>query len=475
MPVNEVDHALAADPEDTGPALLACTEDQWFERKSSRCDPRDLAKVLVAFANAEGGDVVLGLYSGRVEGIDRTRRENAWRQASIDHASPAVRVRPKSINCVNDEGDADHLLVLRVEPSESVHETKKSDCYLRVGDETRKLNFVQRQELEYDKGQAQWDGKATPEVAITDLNKSLLDQYRSSTGADSPIERILTARSLYTRRGEITNAAYLLFGSNPQDLFPEAYVRVLRFLSSERGTGSRLGLDDESDFRIGGPIPLMIEEAADVIRPLIPRRRHLAASGVFEPSPLVPTDAWLEGLVNAVIHRSYSLSGDHIRVEVYPNRIVIESPGRFPGLANPASPLDIARFARNPRIARVCADLRIGQELGEGIRRIFEEMRAVGLTDPIYAQTEGSVRLTLQAIPRLDPRLLRRLPRGSQQTLEYLRNASRPLGTGDLANALGVSRPTMKRRLEALRQENLVQWSGNSARDPRATWDIVGR
>jgi ATP-dependent DNA helicase RecG len=156
---------------------------------------------------------------------------------------------------------------------------------------------------------------------------------------------------------------------------------------------------------------------------MLPRRRYLVESGRFEARPIVPRDAWLEGLVNAVIHRSYSLAGDHIRVEIYPDRLEIESPGRFPGLANPSKPLEISRFARNPRIARVCADLRIGQELGEGIKRIFDEMRRVGLTDPIYKQTGGSVRLVLAAVPRLDAHLAARLPWGSQQVLDVLRAA----------------------------------------------------
>ena len=64
----------------------------------------------------------------------------------------------------------------------------------------------------------------------------------------------------------------------------------------------------------------------------------------------MPRDAWLEGLVNAVVHRSYSLSGDHIRVEIFPNRIEIESPGRFPGLANPQRPLEISRFTEIPEL-----------------------------------------------------------------------------------------------------------------------------
>src|SRR5215475_4121554 len=144
--------------------------------------------------------------------------------------------------------------------------------------------------------------------------------------------------------------------------------------------------------------------------------------------------------------------------------------GRFPGLANPRDPLNISRFARNPRIARVCADLRIGQELGEGIRRMFDEMRRLGLTDPVYRQTAGSVRLVLADLPRLEPALAARLPVGSQQVLDTLRAAPVPLGTGELAEALDLSRPTVVRKLRALEKAGLVRWIGKSQKDPRAAW-----
>ena len=186
----------------------------------------------------------------------------------------------------------------------------------------------------------------------------------------------------------------------------------------------------------------------------------------------MPRDAWLEGLVNAVIHRSYSLGGDHIRFEIFPNRVEIESPGRFPGLIDPRRPLDISRFARNPRIARVCADLRIGQELGEGITRIFDEMRAVGLTDPIYKQGQGSVRLSLQAVPRIDAAIVARLPKDAERVLDVLRSTQADMGTGEIAEALGMSRPTLQRRLQALEEEGLIQWVGTSKRDPRAIWRL---
>ena len=186
----------------------------------------------------------------------------------------------------------------------------------------------------------------------------------------------------------------------------------------------------------------------------------------------MPRDAWLEGLVNAVIHRSFNLGGDHIRLEIFPNRVEVVSPGRFPGLADPAHPLAISRFARNPRIARVCADLSIGQELGEGIKRIFEEMRQLGLTDPVYHQDAGSVRPLLAAIPRIDPQTAARMPDGSQLILDLMLGSDHDLGTGEIAALVGRSRPWVALRLRALQVEGFIRWSGKYSQAPRATWTI---
>jgi ATP-dependent DNA helicase RecG len=471
---NAVDAALGASRRERGRALLGLAEDQWFDRKSTRTPPKELAIALVAFANAEGGVVVLGLHGGKVEGFSSAgNRINELRQAAIDFTVPPVRSTVEEVECTNEKGDTDILLVVHIEPSEVAHELTNGDCYLRVGDESRKLSFAQRQELTFDKGQSQYDGQPEPDVKMTMLDGKLLANYKSRVPASSSIKGLLRARGLITRNDEITKGGYLLFGDHPQDVFPQAHVRILRFLTTERGTGARLGIEEGTDFRIEGPIPRIVQAAQSKIEELMPRRRALSEAGTFEGTPIVPRDAWLEGLVNAVIHRSYSLSGDHIRVEIYPNRIEIESPGRFPGLADPSKPLQVSRFARNPRIARVCADLRIGQELGEGIKRIFEEMRRVGLTDPVYRQTAGSVKLSLAAIRRLDRRLAARLPSGSEHVLDVMRAADGPLGTGQLAELLALSRPALLYRLRALQSEDLIRWVGKSKQDPRAVWVLT--
>lgn len=474
MSTNGIDRILALPVDERAPGIVETSEDQWFERKSIRIAPKDLAVTLVALANAEGGTVVVGAHRGEIEGI-RTRADqvNALMQAPIDFTRPPVRAHFDQIHCRNRHGDMDAVLIVRVSPGEVMHETTNGDCFLRIGDESRKLGFAQRQELHFDRGGGPFDGQAVAGVGVDDLDREALRTYRQAAGASRSFAHLMRSRSLVTANSDVTVAGYLLFADMPQDRFPHAHVRVLRYRDTERGTGARLSLDDDADARIEGPIADLIERAAALIEGWVPRRRSLNREGRFEGSPIVPRDAWLEGLVNAVIHRSYSAAGDHIRFEIFPNRIEIHSLGRFPGLADPRSPLDISRYARNPRIARVCSDLRIGQELGEGIKRMFDEMRNRGLTDPIYFQTQGSVRLVLEASSRIPVDVAAVLPKGADSLLDLLRTAQRPLGTGQLVDLSGLSRPTVTKQLAALRDHKLVVWEGKSDRDPRAEWRIA--
>jgi ATP-dependent DNA helicase RecG len=459
--------ALAAKPEEVGPALLALAEDQWLERKSARIAPRELANALIGFANADGGLVVVGLHDGVVEGTEANiRRRNTQSQAGMDFCVPPILAKRRFVPCINQAGKEDRLLVFEVQADEFVHANKRDEVFLRVGDENRRLPFALRQELIYDKGQASYEARPLPGSDLAGLDSKLLLSYVKAVGATDST-KLLQARGLATKT-EMTIAGCLLFDRFPQRYFPEAFVRVIRYRGKERGTGARQQVLE--DVRVEGPIPQQLLAARDHVRRLQPVRRALLANGKFGDVPLVPEDAWLEGIVNAAVHRSYSVAGDHIRVEVFDDRIEISSPGRFPGLVDLSNPLDAVRFARNPRVARVCADLNYGQELGEGIRRMFEEMRLAGLNDPIYRQTSGSVTVKLLAEP-VDRRLEARLNTNARAIVAALRESER-LSTGELVEALGASRPVVQRELGALREAEVVEWVGNSPRDPRAYWRL---
>jgi len=359
-------------------------------------------------------------------------------QAAVDFCVPPVPATHRLVPCTTDAGAPDHLLVFEIRPSDSgVHANRKDEVFLRIGDETRKLTFSQRQELTFDRGPASYEARPMPQVSLVQFDELLLAQYTSVVGAPDT-QRLLLARGLATDAGTPRVAGWLLFGADPQSEMPEAFVRVLRYHGTERGSGARQRL--ASDVHCEGPIPRLLMQARQEITNVQPMRRALGRAGRFEDMPLVPEDAWLEGLVNAVVHRSYSLAGDHIRVEVFDDRIEITSPGRFPGIVGLTDPLNAPRFARNPRIARVCRDLEFGQELGEGIRRMYDEMRQAGLHDPIYRQTAASVQLVLSAEPT-DRRLDEQLTPDSRKATTALREAGR-LSTGEVAELLDRSRPS---------------------------------
>ena len=469
MSTAKAESALNGPPDELASQLLALDEDQWFERKSSRVAPRDLANALIGFANADGGIVVVGLSDGEVEGIeDNTEKLNALSQANIDFCIPPVHVEDRRIRSLEASGEATQLLAFEVESSQIVHANQRDEVFLRIGDENRKLSFAQRQELLYDKGQASFEVRSSG-TSFDALDWEQVEYYAEAVGAADP-PRLLRARGLAIG-DELTVAGALLFAESPQSLFPEALIRVLRYRGTERGSGAGQQLVD--DVKVEGPIPLQLLEAKEQVDRLQPRRRALGTGGRFTDVPLVPPDVWLEGIVNAAVHRSYSSAGDHIRVEIFDDRIEISSPGRFPGLVDLSDPLETTRFARNPRIARVCADLNFGQELGEGIRRMFEEMRQAGLTDPVYRQTSGSVELRLFAEP-VDRRLDERLSEDARAITRALRTAGR-LSTGEVREVLGVSRPVAHRELAELRDAGIVEWIGKSPRDPRAYWRLKTR
>lgn len=465
MQPGDVDRVLALPPEEAVGRLAALGEGQWFERKSGRISARDLAIPLVAMANAEGGYIAVGLHDGAVDGVEPIRI-NELRQACVGFTVPVVRSTVTELEVAGGR----RVLVMRVDPGEHVHETTKGEVYLRVGDESRKLGFAQRRELEYDRGSSPFDGTAL-DVGIDDLDTPQVEDYRRSIGAASDLG-MLAARDLLTREGRLSVAAWLLFARRPQALFPQAVVRVLRYADTERGTGAGMSLLEGGDVRCEGSLPLQIQQAADVIERWLPKVQALAPSGRFEARPIIPRDVWLEGLVNAVLHRSYSMAGDHVRVEIFPNRIEISNPGRFPGLADPGRPFEISRYARNPRIVRVCSDLGIARELGEGIKRIFASMRALGLTDPIYSQTSGSVQLVLSSADALPDDVRQKLSRSARLVLDALRLAGRPLSTGQVVEVVGITRPTVIRQLQTLRDLGLVVWDGQSPKDPRASWSL---
>ena len=339
-----IDSLAAMTPRAVTYALLAESEGQWFDRKSNRISARDLARTLVAMANAEGGLIAIGLRGGKCEGVDRTpARQNDWRQAGLDFTEPPVRFDARLVECVNAQGRADHVFLLEVAPSQVVHVTNADQAYVRIGDENRRLSFDQRIDLRYDRGDTTFETQPQRGLDQSALDRDAVAGYAERLGHDP--DRLLYARNLLAPDGAPTTAGLLLFGLRPQQLFPHARLRVLRCAGTEWRTGSNQNLVHDQTFE--GTLPEQVDAASRAVREIVPQYRALGDDGRFAWFGLVPEEAWLEAMVNAVIHRAYSHYGDHIRLIVFDDRIEVESPGRFPGLSSPRDLTKVRRYARN--------------------------------------------------------------------------------------------------------------------------------
>jgi ATP-dependent DNA helicase RecG len=123
--------------------ILRQKEGQFFDRKSARIEPRDLANHIIAFANADGGFIVVGIENDhKITGLnDYPTKLGAFLQAPWDLCVPAVMTEHKFIYCFNNRGQADKVLLFEILQSGKLHTNAKDEVYLRLGDKSRKVHY----------------------------------------------------------------------------------------------------------------------------------------------------------------------------------------------------------------------------------------------------------------------------------------------------------------------------------------------
>jgi ATP-dependent DNA helicase RecG len=202
----------------------------------------------------------------------------------------------------------------------------------------------------------------------------------------------------------------LLFATFPTHWLPRAEVRILRYEGVKPETGPRMNV--VKDMMIDGPLLRQLPEALRAVDTQLRGFTRLAPDGVFRTTPEYPDFAWQEAVTNAVVHRSYSLSGMRVEVHIFDDRLEVVSPGRLPGIVRVHNIRDM-HFSRNPRVTRVLSDVGLVRDVGEGVDRMFEEMADARLPPPEFQERDYVVRLTLRrstveapgkAPPRLEAR-----------------------------------------------------------------------
>lgn len=379
--------------------LYTKKEGQTYDRKSARKDPKGLSNHIVAFANADGGTLVIGIEDDfMVTGIDDYHNNvNDILRVPFDYCTPSVRVDTETIECIDKNGNPNHLLVMTIPQSTELHANQQDEVYYRMGDKSKKLNFDERLQLMYAKGARYYEDEPVYRSSMEDIDLDFVAEYCKKIGyTKSPQEYIEQNNDFIIKhngREELSGAAVLLFTKNPQRFFPRARVRFIRYDGTEAKVGTEMNVI--KDERFEGRILDMVRASLDFVRSQIKERTKLGTDGRFHTTPEYPEFAWKEIIINAIAHRDYSIKGTDIQIKMFDDRITVESPGTLPGIVR-LNNLRSVHFSRNPKIARFLQEYEYVKEFGEGVDRMFNEMAAAGLPAPEYHDNAFMLNATIR-------------------------------------------------------------------------------
>lgn len=376
-------------------ALLNLTEGHFADLKRKEIKPAKLTRSISAFANADGGE----LYVGIGENHERTTR--FWLGFDdIEDANGHLQVF-EELFPLGDGFEYEFLsapgadgLVLHVYVAKSLAIRNASDgiAYLRRGAQNLpQTTEEQLQRLRRMKGLSSFETE-TVAADVDEVADSLaVTEFMLEVVPDGqPAAWLRKQRLIINDRPTV--AAVLLFSDNPQALLPKAALKVYRYETDAlEGARETLSFDP---LTIEGNLYSQIGGAVAKVTEIIEQIQVLREGGL--ESIQYPPETLHEIITNAVLHRDYALNDD-VHVRIFDNRVEVESPGRLPAHVTPENILQ-ERFARNASIVRIINKFPNppNKDVGEGLNTAFSAMAALRLREPEIRERDNSTLVVIR-------------------------------------------------------------------------------
>lgn len=374
-------------------------ENQYFERKGigeKDTKPTKIAEELIGMLNADGGVLAFGVSNdGELRDLNVLGdRLSDYRTLVIDFIEPYCNIDIEEVSI-----DGNLVFLYHVEQDiERIFKRKDNEnIYLRVDDKNRLLDRHAVRALEYYKQIRRFEDEIEPDFDLDDLDTKLIERYREKLNYQGDMLDLLAKRHLAIKKAgaiKMKKAGILLFTKEPEKYITSASLRYIRYEGDESKTGTEHNVVKDERFETN--IPRIIGNVKNFLKASLKDYYFLdLEEGRFNKVPEYPEDAWLEGVVNALCHRSYNVQGSAIYIKHFDNRIEISNSGPLPAQVTIEN-IRTERYARNPRIARVLEDMGFVRQLNEGVSRIYESMEKSMLSKPEYREQNGIVYLTLR-------------------------------------------------------------------------------
>lgn len=280
----------------------------------------DLSKELVAFANAKGGRIFIGIDdSGRTVGVEIDNELRSRVEVMARDCDPAVPVRLEVF---------DNILIVHVPEGKDKPYRNSNGFYMRTGASSVKLSTDEIRDFFIDEGKIRFDDLLARDMNYpTDIDKKALKRFTLLSG----ITKIAGIRDLLINLGVLSNkngpdlfnnAGALFFSKHPARLIPHSAISCVLF----KGTVKNYIIDRKIfEYDLLTNIDHAVSFLERNLR-LAYEIKDIRRKEILE----IPKDALREAIINACAHRNYFVYGAHVVVEIFDDRVDISNPGGLP-------------------------------------------------------------------------------------------------------------------------------------------------
>ena len=365
-----------------------------------------IAGEMVAFANAEGGVIFLGVTDdGIVQGIpiEKVDDTELWiLNVARDSCEPPIKPLIRKEMIPRPDGSDTIVILIEIRRGIYVHRTSSGRYYVRIGSSKRDLSIVELPRLIQERGRLFiFDEQPVSTATVDDLDLTLLeDRY----GQDYEIPRndlLRNTRVVVTESDGVdrpTVGGLLAFGRFPSTHLRPAMISVAVYADTELDSDDLVDAD-----QIGGHVGSQIDESIAFVKRYMkkPARKDIGRLDY----PQYDLGAVYEAIINAVAHRDYSIIGSKIRLFLFSDRLEIYSPGALPNTLTIES-MPYRVYTRNQLLVSFLSRLRSKktgmvylESRGEGVRKILRTSEAHSGRIPRYELFGEELRLTIWAKP----------------------------------------------------------------------------
>ncbi len=339
---------------------------------------REIAQEICAFANTNGGRVVIGvddlnqIVGANVDNAKRSAIENTIREISpfIYCESYAVEIGDKSV------------WVIDVPEGTDKPYTYSGQVYRRFGTDSVKLVNAEDIRMFYDEcGHVNFDHRPNPDFNLEEnLDEDVMAEfcYGANISRTIPNAQILRNLDIYNKDGHPYAGAILFFAKKPEKVYDHAVIHCVRF----RGKDKEFIIDDKY---FGGPLLNQYNEAVNWLKSRLQVEYIMKGMGPRIEKWELPLEALKEALMNAICHRDYVQDGATIMVELYEDRVTITNPGGL--LPQVARDFGRLSLSRNKLIFGLFTRMQLVEKVGSGILRMEQEMKREGFNKPRFENT----------------------------------------------------------------------------------------